>query len=256
MKFYPLKIQRVIPETSEASTLIFEVPEELSKTFNYAAGQYVTIEHPLNGEVVKSAFSISSAPHEAILSITIKNGMNEGLSHFLTRNIREGDVIQVTAPRGNFGKKIEPDKRVAYYFIGAGSGITPLYSMIKTILEVQPLSTVHLLYGNRTYDDIIFRDTLVAMTEIYQDQFYLRFTLSQHGSRPLIYLDRNPGRIDQTVVERFLEDHQCPFSPQKFFICGPETMTNAVESALLSLGIGREDIHCERFGQGATRKQK
>ncbi len=255
MKFYPLKVKRVIPETSEASTLIFEVPEELSKTFNYAAGQYLTIEHPLNGAPVKSAFSISSAPHEGALSITVKNGTNEGLSHYLTRNVMEGEVIQVAAPRGNFGKKIEPDKRIAYYFIGAGSGITPLYSMIKTILEEQPLSTVHLLYGNRTFDDIIFRDALVALTEMYQDQFYLRFTLSQHGARPLIYLDRNPGRIDKPVLERFLEDHQPPFSPQKFFICGPETMTNAVESALLSLGIGREHIHCERFGQETTQKQ-
>ncbi len=247
MKYYPLKVEQIKEETAGVKTLFLEIPADLLEFFNFTSGQYVTIEHSFDEQSQHQGCYISSAPHEDRFSITIKNNEQSGLTHFLTKEVQEGDIINVSAPQGRFGKKMDPDQRISYFMIGAGIGIIPLFSLIKNILEEQPLSTVYLLYGNRTYDDILFRDALFALSELYLDQFYLRFVLSQHGTRALINLERNPGRINKSSLHRFLEDYSSPISAQKFFICGPGSMIDDLEAELLHSGVARELIHSERF---------
>ncbi len=256
--FYPLTISKVYPETDQAVSLSFIVPEELKRNFEYTQGQYLTLRFTLNGQEERRAYSMCSSPLEEELIVTVKRLPGGLVSNHINDQLKAGDTVEVMAPEGRFFTKLDPDQRKNYYLFGAGSGITPLMSILKTILEKEPLSTVFLLYGNRSENSIIFRDKLEEMSQRYADQLIIEHMLSQ----PLKQKEKGwsglfkkakmnwagkTGRIDAQAVAHFLEENPARTSDSEYFICGPNDMINTVEKALVDLKIDDKQVHAERF---------
>ncbi len=260
MQFYSLTVSRIQPETSDTRTIEFHLPDTLSELFAYEAGQYVTLRHSLNGHELRRAYSMSSSPLEKRLAITVKKVAGGLMSTYLHEVLKEGDVLEVAPPQGRFTTKFDPDKRRTLYLFGAGSGITPLMSILKTALEAEPMSAIFLLYGSRDEENIIFRDELERLSQRYAGQLHVEHILSrprkvEKGNflglfkRYTTHWHGRTGRITGLVVEQFLEENP-PHTPAEdcaYFICGPGNMTDVVKATLLSLGIDNKQIHTELF---------
>ncbi|MEL6638770.1 MAG: ferredoxin--NADP reductase [Bacteroidota bacterium] len=257
--FHPLTITRVHPETDRAVSLSFDVPQELRPQFQYTQGQYLTLRFMLNGQEERRAYSMSSSPVEEELVVTVKRLEGGLVSNHINDQLSAGDTVEVMVPDGRFYTDLDPDQRKDYYLFGAGSGITPLMSILKTILEKEPLSTVFLLYGNRSEDSIIFRDQLEQMGKRYADQLIVEHMLSQPikkkekgwsglFKKAAISWAGKTGRIDAQAVAHFLEENPSRTGQCEYFICGPNPMINAVEKTLLEeQRVDAKHVHSERF---------
>ncbi|HHS95113.1 MAG TPA: nitric oxide dioxygenase, partial [Phaeodactylibacter sp.] len=157
---FSLTIKNITPETDQAASISFSIPDALKDTFRYKPGQYLTFVLHIHDREVRRSYSMSSAPYEEDLQVTIKRVEGGLVSNYLLDRMKPGDSLQVMPPQGRFTTTIKEENRKTYYFFGAGSGITPLMSLIKTILEEEPQSSVFLLYGNRNENSIIFKDSL------------------------------------------------------------------------------------------------
>jgi ring-1,2-phenylacetyl-CoA epoxidase subunit PaaE len=264
MQFYPLQIIDIIKETDRASSLVFGIPETIKDTFAYKQGQYITIKLNLDGNEVRRSYSMSSSPLEDKLQITVKRTDDGYVSAFLTEQVKVGDQLEVSAPEGKFYAALHPEQNRTYYMVGAGSGITPLMSLIKTTLEVEPLSKIHLFYGNRTEDSIIFKDELDRMSKKYEGQLFVEHVLSQ-GAKPSggIFgglfkkdvsapLKGESGRIDEKMIQKLCKKY--PFDAQKsiFFLCGPEGLITTTEKFLQNAGVPKKNILKEFFASTTT----
>ena len=149
-QFYQLKVKDVRQETPEAVSVTFEVPAGLSETFNYKHGQYLTLRFDIDGQEVRRAYSMCSSPLDDHITVTVKRVEGGLASNYIHKLVKEGATVDVMPPEGRFFTKLDPENKKTYYLFGAGSGITPLMSIMRTILEEEPLSTVFLLYVNRT----------------------------------------------------------------------------------------------------------
>jgi ring-1,2-phenylacetyl-CoA epoxidase subunit PaaE len=256
--FHLLRVKDVIRETEDTTTLVFDIPEGLQSAFQYVQGQYLTLKITVNDKAHRRAYSMSSSPTETDLAVTVKRVKNGIVSNFLHNHISPGSEIEVMEPEGRFFTPLDPDQRKTYYLFGAGSGITPLFSILKTILEQEPQSTVHLLYGNRTEDNIIFKHQLDALLRRYEGQFTVDYILSKPKrekaagiaglfSKGTLSWQGKVGRIDATQVNAFLENWPARNKKTAYFICGPGNLIDIVESTLLQLGIAKAHIHAERF---------
>lgn len=257
-KFYPLQVSQVRPETDDAVTVFFTVPENLKETFQYKQGQYLTLRFQLNGKEERRPYSMCSSPLEDELAVTVKRTPDGLVSNHINDNLKAGDTVEVMPPDGRFYTPLQEDQKKSYYLFGAGSGITPLMSIIKTILEKEPMSTVHLLYGNRNEECIIFKEGLDALAQRYQDQFIVEYILSQPKrakagglfgflAKGATNWDGPVGRIERQQVVDFLERYPARNAATEYFICGPGTMIDTVEATLLNEGIDKKRIHTERF---------
>ncbi len=265
--FYPLTITAVRPETDQAITVCFKPAAADAAHFEYAAGQYLTLKFLLNGKEERRAYSMCSAPHDEEIAVTVKRVKGGIVSNHIADHLQVGDTVDVMPPQGRFLAKPDPAARKDYYLFGAGSGITPLLSILRTILEEEPKSKVYLLYGNRNEQNIIFADQLKALEEQYAGQLFVRHTLSKPkkykvgGLKGLftggkIKWPGQVGRIDIKAVQQFLADHAGDVDDKQYYICGPGKMIDNVEQALLGLGIKKKFIHSERFvSANAVRKE-
>lgn len=256
--FYPLTISRVVKETEQAVSLYFSIPSDLQDTFSYTQGQYLTLRFELNGKEERRAYSMCSSPVEEELAVTVKRLAGGLVSNHINDRLKEGSVVDVLPPDGRFYTKLDPEQNKTYYLFGAGSGITPLRSIAKTILEEEPMSTVFLLYGNRSENTIIFKEDFKQMASKYDNQFIVEHILSQplvEKSKGLtsffkkgkINWSGKTGRIDAQQVANFLEENPVRSRTSEYFICGPNDMIDSVEAALVNQGIDRKNIHTERF---------
>lgn len=269
--FHTLKVKNIIKETVDSSTLVFEVPAELKNNFKYTQGQYLTFKFDLNGSEVRRSYSMCSSPLENDLAVTVKLVRGGKMSTHIHQNIKAGDSIEVMEPDGRFFTELDAEGKKNYYLIGAGSGITPLMSILKTTLEKEPMSFVFLLYGNRNEESIIFKKELDRLEKKYADQLHVTHILSQPKrerakgltglfSKGKIAWTGKIGRIDGGVVKKFLEENTPRHKPSEFFLCGPGGMIEAAEKTLLDAGHSKENIHQEYFttpdsapkGQAAT----
>ncbi len=228
--FYPLKVEKIRQLTSNAVELKFEILSDLESKFNFQAGQYITIKHTINGEEVRRSYSICSSNSEGIC-VGVKHIEGGKMSSFLTTNIKEGDILEVMPPTGNF---ILQGKNVVG--ICAGSGITPIISMIKA-----HNSNFMLIYGNQTISSTMFYDDL---NELNVKSFFVFSKEKVDGAMK--------GRIDATLLES-LSSNIC--SADDFFICGPGEMIDEVSDFLLKKGVERSHIHFERFIASKKKKQ-
>lgn len=255
---YPLEIKSIVKETEDAVTVTFNVPENLQSQFEYKQGQYLTLCCQINGKEERRAYSMCSSPFEDAIAVTVKRVKGGKVSNYIADKLQVGDSLYVLTPQGRFFTKMNIDAHKTYYLFGAGSGITPLMSMIKTIVEAEPKSVVNLLYGNRNEDSIIFKSELERLERRYAGQLVVEHILSQpklekSGGLFGAFKKGKPtwtgkmGRIDSLAATRFLEDNPMRTKTAEYFICGPGGMIDEVEKMLLKKGIASQYIHTERF---------
>ena len=257
-KFFTLTVKEVRPETSDAVTVFFSIPEDINSEFAYKAGQSLTLKFSLNGKEVRRAYSMCSSPLEHDIAVTVKKVKKGLVSTYINENLEVGQTVEVMQPDGRFTPALNPDQRKTYYLFGAGSGITPLMSILQTILEEEPQSAVHLLYGNRNEDSILFKTQLDQLLKRYEGQLSVTHTLSQPKrekpkglsglfAKGTVAWEGLTGRIDANSIHRFLLDHPNNAREADYFICGPGPMIDAVEKAVHAQGIDKKHIHVEHF---------
>jgi ring-1,2-phenylacetyl-CoA epoxidase subunit PaaE len=257
-QFYSLEVSEVKRETPDTVSIYFKVPDSLKETFRYTQGQYLTLKFHIKGQEARRAYSMSSSPLEDRICVTVKR-VDKGLvSPYINEQLKAGDTVEVMPPEGRFFTPLKEDQRKSYYLIGAGSGITPLMSILRTVLEAEPKSTVFLLYGSRNEEGIIFREELEALQKRYEGQFFVEHTLSRphrEKSKGLgglfakgkVSWEGRVGRIDGNQVAEFLEAHPPKARESEFFLCGPGDMIDAVKARLQELGKDAKHIHTEYF---------
>lgn len=242
-KFHRLAVRDVKRETSDAVSIAFTVPVDLAGDYRFAPGQYLTLRATVGGEDLRRSYSICSAPDDDELRIAVKQVDNGLFSTWATRSIKAGDEVAVMTPTGRFGlEKNAGDGRIHVGF-AAGSGITPILSIIRAILRREPNSRFFLFYGNRSTDSILFRERLEDLKDSFLSRFAVFHVLSQE-EQDLPILN---GRIDGAKVRLLLRSMVPAASIDQVFVCGPAGMIGELETVLAELGVAPEKIHIERF---------
>ena len=256
--FKSLKVAEKIHETNDSCSFLFEISPEDQGAFKYIAGQYLTLRLEVNDKEERRAYSIFTAPHSHKLGVTVKRVANGKVSNYLIDKIFVGDQIDVMPPEGKFLLEPIQDKLRDHYFIAGGSGITPVMSMIETVLENEPKSTCYLLYANRNENCIIFNDALKTLEEQYQGQVHVEHILSQpnkekagglkgmFGGKTTSWKGLT-GRISNAVLESFLAKFPSKSGENTFYLCGPGGIIQTTENYLKSVGYDQVQIKKEFF---------
>ena len=242
-KFHTLRIKSVDRETKDSVAIQFEVPESLRKEYKYNHGQHMTLKAIINGEEVSRSYSLCSCPLENTWRVAIKKVPGGKFSTFANTKLKPGDELEVMTPMGHFYTELDPGQAKKYIAFVAGSGITPILSIIKTTLLVEPDSEFMLFYGNRTSKDIIFKEELEGL----KNRFLNRFSIYHILSREQQESDLFNGRIDEEKIRAYAKYFFSPDSTDEYFICGPEPMIKAAQETLLDLGVAKKSIHYELF---------
>ena len=245
--FYQLRVAEVVPETEDANSIRFEVPAELKDAFRFKAGQHLTLRTNIGGEEVRRNYSLCTAPADEDLMVTVKRIAGGVFSNWVGDQLNVGDSIDVMSPHGSFTTEFDPNVRHRYVGFAGGSGITPVISLIRTALSVEPNSSFTLFYGNRDANSIIFLEELAALKDRYLGRFELYHFLSDEEGD----VDLFNGMLDRETCDEAIE-HLIdePGEIDAWFICGPGPMMDAAEGALLDKDVARERIHIERFTAG------
>lgn len=221
----------------------FDVPADLQEAYTWQAGQYLTLNAEINGEQVRRSYSICTAPFENDLRVAVKLVPAGKFSTLANETLKTGDQLEVMTPTGNFTSPAIEDKSRRYVAFAAGSGITPILSLIKSILHDEPHSVVTLFYGNRTVESIIFREALDALKNTYIGRLSVHHLLSRESLGHELF----NGRIDEARTARFCGSLFDPATVDLFLLCGPEQMIHAVKSVLEDNGVPDQRIRYELF---------
>ncbi|WP_299047525.1 ferredoxin--NADP reductase [uncultured Polaribacter sp.] len=237
--FHNVTIKEIQQETADAVSVVFEIPENLKSDFHFTAGQYITLQKELNGDEVRRAYSICSTPKSGEIRVAIKAVENGTFSVYATSKLKVGDTIEIAAPEGRF--LLEPEPQKNYIGFAAGSGITPILAMVKTVLENEPSSTFTLVYGNKSVADTIFYDQLLSLHAQYKN-FNLEFVCSRERQENMLF-----GRIDGSYTNFFIKNKYKDIAFDAAFLCGPEAMIDIVSNTLKEAGFLEKNIHFELF---------
>lgn len=243
-KFHPLKVAEVRRETADSVSLCFEVPAELAEDYRFVQGQHLTLKARVDGEDVRRSYSICAGVNDGELRVAIKKVAGGRFSTWANGGIKVGDVLEVMTPEGRFHTPLDPAQAKHYVAFAAGSGITPILSLIKTTLAAEPHSRFTLVYGNRRQASVMFAEAL----EDIKNRYLARFTLYNLFSREEQEVPLFNGRLDAAKVAAFVDTLLPVADIDEAFICGPGAMIDEVESALLAAGMSADHIHLERFG--------
>ena len=253
--FHRLTVASVRPETRDAVVVTFEVPPEHREAYRYEAGQHLTIRADIDGEDVRRSYSICSAAQDETLRVAIKR-IDDGLfSSWAFEHLKPGIGLDVMQPAGHFNVPLEPEARRHHVAFAAGSGITPILSLIKTTLKAEPLSRFTLIYGNRASSSVIFKDELADLKDRYLSRFNVVFILSREHQD----VDLFNGRIDTAKCDALLKQWVNPENIDVAYICGPQLMMEQVRDSLIANGVPKASIKLELFGtamNGAARKPR
>ncbi len=240
--FYKLSIKEVRRETPNAVSVEFNVPLEFRDYYKFIAGQYVTLKLTLDGEEIRRAYSICSSPQSGELRIAIKSVGQGAFSTFANTQLKAGDVVEVGTPEGKFTFEPNPGRMKNYAAFAAGSGITPVMSILQSVLEGEPESTFVLVYGNKSPEETIFHDLLHELQLQYTGRLFVHYVFSQvHAGQELF------GRIEKSTVNFVLNNRHKEKEFDKFYLCGPEAMINCVSGVLREHNIREKDIRFELF---------
>ena len=246
--FYPLRVRELRRETADTVSVAFEVPESLRETFRFVQGQYLTLRTQLGGEELRRSYSICTGTHEQDLRVAIKR-VDEGLfSAYANEQLRAGDTLEVMPPQGRFFTDLQPEAARLYVGFVAGSGITPVMSILKTTLVQEPLSRFLLFYGNRGFDHIVFREQLEALKNLYPDRLAVHHVLSRESLGSELFYGRLSGDKCRAYARLLFR----PADVDAFFLCGPEEMVFEIKGVLESLGVPAKKIHFELFTTART----
>jgi ring-1,2-phenylacetyl-CoA epoxidase subunit PaaE len=242
LHFHPLTIKEVRQETADCVSLLFSVPEALQATYQFLPGQNLTLKTILNGAEIRRNYSICSAPQDNELRVAIKKVEGGVFSNYANDLLKAGDTLDVMPPAGKFNTPLHASQTKRYLMIAAGSGITPILSLIKSILYTEPTSTITLVYGNRSRSSIIFFEELEQLKNKYMQRLNILHILSREKTDSPLQL----GRIDAeklTLLDRLIG---CK-NMDECFICGPEEMTLNSKAFLEKSGMPTKKIHLELF---------
>lgn len=242
-RFHTLKVQDIRRETEDCISVAFAVPDDLQDVYKFIPGQYLTFEIEADGEKLRRSYSICSSPTEGELRVAIKKVEGGRFSTFANEKLTVGSEMRVMTPEGNFHTKLEPGNQKNYVAFAAGSGITPVFSILKSVMELEPASTFTLFYGNRTTQSVIFRDAIDALKNKHMDRLEVHHVLSREDQGT----DYLKGHIDESKCISFSQKFFDVKKVDEFFICGPEAMINCVNESLKNLGADKSHIHYELF---------
>ena len=240
--FYKLQIKEVKHETPNAISVAFNIPAELKAAYQFTAGQYVNLKLTLDGEEIRRAYSICSSPNSGDLRIAIKSVQEGHFSKFANDNLKVGDILEVGQPEGKFVFEPTFSNLKNYAAFAAGSGITPVMSILKSVLENEPKSTFVLVYGNKSPEETIFHNELHELQLKYVGRFFVHYVFSRTKSDGELF-----GRIEKSTVNFVLNNKHKEKEFDKFYLCGPEEMINLVSDVLKEHNIADKNIKFELF---------
>lgn len=243
-RFHKLRIAQAHLDTPEAKVVTFTVPDSLKPLYRFTQGQHLTLRVFLDGEDVRRSYSICSAPHEDVLQVAIKRVAGGRFSTFVHQHLQAGGEIDVMPPDGRFYTALDAANAKHYVAFVAGSGMTPVLSLIKATLAVERRSHFTLVYGNRNIDSVMFHETL----EDLKDSYLQRFALYHVFSREHQEIELFNSRLDGAKCKMFLDNLLPAERIDEAFICGPHSMIDEVSATLRAAGVAPEHIHTERFG--------
>ncbi|MFD1314084.1 2Fe-2S iron-sulfur cluster-binding protein [Namhaeicola litoreus] len=239
--FYPLKVKEVRRETPSSVSVLFEIPSELKSEFRFKPGQYVNIRKKIQEKELRRAYSICSSLNSGEVRIAIKKVEGGSFSVFANEKLKAGDVLEVTAPEGRF--ILEPEQAEdKYVMFAAGSGITPILSMLSSLLESKSNSQVVLVYGNQSLEETMFLENIETLKKNYPERLALHYVFSRKLSEKHHF-----GRISENLLTQILKEEKINPSVSGIYICGPEGMIDQVNHYLLKHQFSEDQIHIEWF---------
>jgi ring-1,2-phenylacetyl-CoA epoxidase subunit PaaE len=242
--FHPLRVRSIEPDTAEAVVVSFDVPPELRESFGFTQGQYLTLRKTIAGQDLRRSYSICAVVDVGELRVGVRKVRGGVFSNWINAELKVGDEISVMAPQGRFFVPIEPQSRRHHVGIAGGSGITPILSIMKTVLAREPQSGFTLVYGNRSLRSTMFKEEIENLKDKYMTRLVLHHVFSdEHTDAPI-----NMGFLDRGKVGEFLRSLVPAATIDHVYICGPFQMNDEAEAALLEAGVPEERIHIERFG--------
>ena len=242
LHFHTLQVKDILHETQDCVSIAFEIPENLKKEFEFVQGQSLTLRKIIEGEEIRRSYSICSSPLDKELRVAVKKVQGGLFSTYANTGLRAGDTLEVMPPSGNFYTELSPSNKKNYVAFAAGSGITPVISIIKTTLQTEPGSTFTLIFGNKNHSSIIFKEALEAVKDKYIERFRLYHILS----RERMEAELNYGRINAEKCSQLTRVINLD-TVDEFFICGPEAMIFCVQDFLLGKKVDKRKIHFELF---------
>lgn len=240
--FHTLRIKQIQKETDNAVTITFDVPPQLKEDYSFIAGQYITLKTMINGSEIRRDYSICSSPKSGALTVAVKEVEGGIFSTYANRELKDGDLLEVATPNGRFVFEPNDKKTKNIAAFAAGSGITPILSIIKCALEEEVYSKVILVYGNKTTKDTMFLNELLELRHEFKDRFTIQFVFSQSKEDDAIF-----GRIEKSTVNFVVKNEHKHVAIDAFYLCGPEGMIHVVKDVLTEHGIDKDTIFFELF---------
>jgi ring-1,2-phenylacetyl-CoA epoxidase subunit PaaE len=242
--FHSLRVRSIEPDTAEAVVVSFDVPPDLQTVFGFTQGQYLTLRKEIDGRDLRRSYSICAGIDDGELRVGVRKVRGGTFSNWINAALRPGDTVDVMAPQGRFFVPIEPDAARHHLGIAGGSGITPILSIMKTVLAREPRSRFTLLYGNRMLGSTMFKEELEDLKNRHLSRVVLHHVFSdEHTDAPI-----NMGVLDRAKVREFLATLVPAAGIDHAYVCGPFQMNDEAQAALLDAGLPDDRIHIERFG--------
>ena len=247
--FFKLNISEIRRETKDAVSILFNVPDLLKTNYKFIAGQYLNLKLTIDGQDIRRAYSICASPESGELRIAVKAVKNGLFSQFANVTLQVNNTLEVAAPEGNFTFEPNADRQKNYAAFAAGSGITPVMSILKSVLSSEPKSSFVLVFGNKSPEDTIFHAEIHALQQQYVGRFFVHYAYSEAKIDGEVF-----GRIDKSTVNLVLKNKHSGTNFDKFFLCGPEQMINTVSSVLKENNVAEKNIKFELFTTTSTEK--
>lgn len=250
--FFPIKVKEVYKETEDCSVVTFDIPEDLKSDFKYHQGQHLTFKKDINGEDVRRSYSLCSSPVDDEWRVAVKQIFEGKFSTYVNEQLEANDILEVMPPSGDFGVDVDETTEKTYLFFAAGSGITPILSMIKTHLAKEPDSNCKLFYLNKNAKSIIFKEEIEQIRNRYFGRLEIFYFLTREQRDIELLNGRFTPEKIQTLANTVFDVEEV----NDVFICGPEEMIFMIRDELTSLGLSEDKVHYELFVSGLSEEDK
>ncbi len=241
-QFHSLNIKSLDKVTDQSVAITFDIPENLKEIFAFKAGQYITLKTVINSEDIRRDYSICSSENSGDLTVAVKAVEDGTFSVYANEKLKAGDTIEVAEPNGRFVFEANEAKTRTIAAFAAGSGITPILSIAKTLLEDEKFSNFILVYGNKSSENAMFFKELIALQKLYSSRFHVHFIYSQTNEEDALF-----GRIEKSTVNLIIKNKYKDVTIEKFYLCGPEQMIDTVKDVLVENGVKEKAILFELF---------
>ncbi len=239
MKFHKIKVESIDRLTPKSVQINFEIPNELKSEYSFKAGQYVTIEF----DGVRRDYSLCTSPLDGKWSIGVKEAPNGYVSHYLNRELKAGDFLKVSTPNGRFGIPTKPDEKRTIMAFAAGSGITPIISVMKYTLQTEEWVNFYLFYNNKTPEETMFYEELENLKKLYPNQLHIHYFYTQHQVEDWLYQGRIDAHKFELITNQLIDINEV----DEALICGPNEMIEVISNEIFEAGIIKKRIHFELF---------